>query len=457
VNAQLDRMPPADVDAEMVVLSAALLSADGLQDALSVLRPEHFWMGQHQLIWRAIEGLVEANIPVDVVAVSGRLRDSGKLDQVGGNPYLAEILNAPAVSNLDAHVKRVLDKARLRALIDVCRGTIAEAYGDVEDVDTFVADHAAKVDLIIEAKVENTQVSLRDAVRAEVTGYDQRKRGATPGIPTGFKQLDHQIGGLKRGVPYVVAARPGIGKTGFLCSVALNVAESGLGGVVVFSIEMPTDQLTQRMVAQVGVLNTRAIEQAKLRNEEHAAYAAACQKLQSLPIVIDDASMQSSRTMRSAVRRARREMRKNHSDINLALIVVDYIQIMTSESKRRNGSRDEDVSEMSRACRNLAKEFRCPVLILSQLSRECEKRPDKRPLLPDLRESGSLEQDAFGVFMLYREDAYRKDGEEHNGEAEVIVRKLRQGGSTGTIRMRFHAPSAGFSDLVVHDYSQDFD
>ena len=440
--------PPSDLEAEAAVISSAMLSSDARDEALTLLRPEHFFADKHARVWETIVALTEAERKVDIVTISGHLKASGRLDQIGGTPYLAQLIDAtPAVSHVEEHAQTVRDMWRRRQLIEACRTALSECHG-TKSVESLVSDHAATLDGVLEARTLNTQTTLKSALRAEVEAYERRSRttGYVPGIPTGIHELDRKIGGLGRGNLYIVAARPGAGKTGLAVTLARNVARGGYG-VVFLSLEMPRDQLAQRAAAQEGGLDTKEINEGRLTAVNFAVYSSAIRKCAELPIVIDDDAKQTPASLRSATRRAVRRLQAEHDASRLGLIIVDYLQLMEDDGPSgRNRTREEEVRKMSTACRKLAKEFNVPVVALSQLNRAVESRPDKRPQLSDLRESGAIEQDAFGVLMLYRDDYYRKPSETPDGKAEVLIRKLRQGGTTGTVECAFIGPSQAFAD-----------
>ena len=448
-------MPPNDVDAEATVLGESLLRPDSLADALGIILPEHFYLDAHRRVWEAMSALYDTEQTVDVVTVAGWLRDQGRLDQIGGMQFLAALLELPAVSDVTDHALRIVDKWRLRTLIAACRTTGAEAHGS-PSADTLISDHQEALDRLVQKKRVNTQHTIRESLRTVVQEREQRRanKDSTPGIPTGLTELDKAIGGLKRGNLYVIAARPGLGKTGFGLSVALSVAGKGFG-VIFISLEMPHDQLTIRAIAQEGKLDTRKIETDRLTVEEAGIFASSVERLSHLPIVFDDDAVQTPTSIRSAARRGLKTLRREYPEINLGLIVVDYLQIMTPSATKKNSSREQDVTELSGACMKLAREFNAPVIALSQLNRGVESRPDKRPQLSDLRESGAIEQDAYGVLMLYRDDYYRSATEPSDGRAEILIRKMRQGGATGTVHAMFHAESTSFINLASRDY--DFD
>ncbi len=447
-------MPPHDVDAERAVLSSCMLSAEALDEVAGLLAPESFYVAAHRDVWRSIGEVLNANQRVDVVTVAQRLRQVGALDRVGGTPWLAELTEAtPAVAHVEEHARIVLGKARLRGVIDLCRKVSGAAYGDVRDVDAFIGDFEAELGEVSRTGVHaDTQFTAKELAAQSSQLYFERKRAGTQfsGIPTGLRELDRRINGLKKGRKYVVAARPGIGKTGFLLTVARNVAGIGYG-VVFVSVEMPADEQINRILAQEVMIDATRIEAGTLDTQEEASYQRAVRTVASLPLVIDEAPKQTVASIRSAIRRGLRRLRKEKPNVNLGLIVIDYLQLLEAAKGKRDRNRENEISELSRGTLQIARELKVPLLEASQLSRKCEERPDKRPLLSDLRESGGIEQDAYGVLMLYRDDYYRKPNEALDHTAEVLVRKMR-GGKTGRVMSRFHGPSTGFFDLCAEDY-----
>lgn len=449
-------LPPHDEGAERAVLSACILSQDAYDEVAGLLEPESFYVGAHRITWKALGEVVASGQRVDLVTLAQRLRATGDLDKVGGSPWLAELTEAtPAVAHVAEHAKIVVSKARLRSVIEVCRKGMMDAYGDVGSVEDFCADlEAALGEVSRSGAREDTQKTARElAIEASARYYEAKRNGSSfAGLSTGIPELDRHITGLKRGCKYVVAARPGMGKTGFLLSVARHVAASGFG-VVFISVEMPAEQQIHRIIAQEAMLSAQAIETGKLTPQEEASFNLAVRTVAALPLVIDEASKQTVSSIRSAVRRGMRKLRKEHPSIHLGLIVIDYLQLLEGSGKR-NQSRENEVTEISRGTLQIAREHNVPLLEASQLNRKCEERPDKRPIMSDLRESGGIEQDAYGVLMLYRDDFYRKPDEAPDNLAEILVRKMR-GGSTGRVKARFHGPSAGFFPLAGDEY--DFD
>lgn len=442
-----DLLPPFDEDAERSVISAALLEPLAFDEARRKLASGDFFMQKHQEIWLAIETLRDANRVSDATTVASWLRDCGKLDSVGGTPYIADILDAsPAIANVADHAEIVRRKAKMREGISICQKMAANGYEPSTDPQEWLNSMLRQLEEINALERDET-LKMADELASDVkeSFYERRKsRKKVMGLPTGIRELDELIGGLKRKCLYYIAARPGIGKTGFMTGVCLFLAQLGYA-VVVISVEMPSDQLTMRMIAQLAHLDIKQIENGTLADEDLAAFNDACERFRRLPIVVDDAD-HTIQSVRSTVRRGLFRLRKKFPDVKtLGLIAVDYLQILKAEKDTR--TREEAVSRMSAGCKSLAKEFNCPTIALSQLNRAVEERPNKRPKLSDLRESGSIEQDGYGIFFLYRDDYYRPHGEQKDGLAEIIVGKLRQGGETGTVQAQFHGPSTHFTDL----------
>lgn len=455
-------VPHQDLDAEAAVLSSCMLSPESYDEVVGILSAEHFYADANRRVWESIEHLNRTQSKVDLVSVASHLRQIGRLEQIGGTVYVAQLANAtPAIAHVEDHARLVRDAWRKRSLVALFQSKLGELKADKGipngELDSFTQGVCSEIESVSAGReVDDTLVLMGDAVRREVEALSERaklKSEQVSGIPTGIKSLDEATGGLVRGAKYTVAARPGIGKSGFLCSLALNIAQLGFG-VVICSVEMPREQLLRRMLSNLSGVSSKTIKSGKLSPVEWAAFTKAATVLGSLPIAIEDAGMQTEQSIRSSTRRGLKRLRDKFPNISLGLIGIDYLQIIQSTSKKKSDqSRDREVATISNATRTMAKEFNCPLIELSQLNRECEKRPDKRPLLSDLRDSGAIEQDSFGIFMLYRDDYYRKENDTPDGLAEILVRKLRDG-ANGVVRCKFHGPSAGFFHL--DDYSDDF-
>lgn len=448
------QLPPNDPEAERAVVSALLLKPSLVSEWPAWLRVDDFFDGRIRTVAEAIRAVDASGSTVDLTTVGTRLRDNGKLNGIGGIPFLAELSDAtPAVLHVWEHARIVATKGRVRRVRGLALEIAAEAMGDVGNVREWLQSVEAR--LFAATQTSDTEDSIStfgEAVPREHDAMVARSRAGIrlDGLSTGFSDLDRKLGGLKPGNKYTLAARPGMGKSALAEAIALNVAHDG-HGVAFVSLEMPTSQVVQRAIAQHAGISTQAVAVAKLNKDEWSAEANAVQHLKTLPIAVDQAGTHTVASVRSAVRRCAAKLQREHPNVKLKLIVVDYVQIMTATAKGR--SRDNDVSELSTGTRLLAKEFDCAVLELSQLNRDCEKRPDKRPMLSDLRDSGSLEQDSFGILMLYRDEYYHEKSPD-KGVCEVLVRKVRQGGSCGTVKLSFLAECTRFGNLASNEYDE---
>ena len=454
-------VPPNDLDAESTVLSACMLDSDAFNKVQSFLKPEHFYATGNQYIYQAICDLNAIGKPTDAVAVAGQLRETGHLQKSGGTPYLASLCDStPAMRNIETHARTVVEKHARRLLITTCQQIATEGYSDKQTLSDYLLDAESKVFDVTRLRGDNTSkaVTLGDATIHEFESMRERAKNpeVLPGITTGFPSLDRKIGGWRRGAKYTLAARPGQGKSALLLNFAVAAAESG-HGVIVLSLEMPREQLVQRIIAQMSNVRGEDMDRPhRLTSAQWRDITAAVERMTKLPIVVVDSSSQTAASIRAAVREGKRLLkRKINESIEIGLVAIDYIQIMTGEGK---GTRENEVAAMSGANRALAKDENCAVLELSQLNRGVENREDKRPGMADLRESGSLEQDSFGIIMLYRDDYYKPTEAIPDGFAELLIRKIRQYGSTGVIKVKFDGPTTNFYEDpdLIQEIQDDF-
>ncbi|HLV65798.1 MAG TPA: replicative DNA helicase [Polyangiaceae bacterium] len=471
------RVPPNDLDAEAAVLSSILLEPAAFDQVQEFLRAEHFYADANRRIFEAIIELSSAGRPVDVVSVAGYLRDRGRLEQIGGTPYLAQLADAtPAIAHVTAHAQAVREKWRLRQLIATCQRFAAEGYATPPDVQKFI-DQAEQAVFDIARLPEGSNVEpVRDAVvRAfKILEEAQKRGGGVTGIPTGFTRLDRQCSGLHPGDLYIVAARPGMGKTSFVLNIALNVASTRVvreaesddyfeapaeepgAGVLFCSLEMPKEQLGARLLASEARVDMSSIRSGALSREDWSRLTEAASRLARLPLWLDDTPALTLLDLRAKIRRLKAEIARGEGSVRargVGLVVVDYLQLM--QGRRDAGSREQEISELSRGLKQLAKEMKVPVLALSQLNRAVETRAtkDKRPQLSDLRESGAIEQDADTILFIYRDDYYFRDSEA-KGVAEIIVAKQRNG-PTGTVLTKFTASCTRFDNLEAEELDID--
>jgi replicative DNA helicase len=466
------RIPPHDLDAEAAVLSALLLSAEAFDQVQDVLQAEHFYSEANRRIFEAVSELHQASQAVDVVTVGAWLRSRERLEQVGGGPYLAELTYAtPAVAHVEAHARTVRERARLRQLISVCLTHAAEAYGDCGDVQQFVDRAEQSIFDIARLSRQSPVRPVREAIHGafEILSQAARRGDAITGDPTGFVELDKRIAGLHPGDLYIVAGRPGMGKTSFVLNVAVNCAqprvsespqgveETRLGpAVAFFSLEMPREQLASRLLASEARVDVSAIRNGQIRADGWSKLTEAAAMLGRLPFWIDDTPAISLLDLRAKIRRLKADIARESPGLpraeRLGVVMIDYLQLMSG--RRDVGSREQEISEISRGLKQLAKEMHVAVIALSQLNRSVETRTgDKRPQLSDLRESGAIEQDADAIIFIYRDEYYNRDTLD-KGVAEVIVAKQRNG-PTGTVKVRFESAFTRFDNLAADDFEPD--
>ncbi|WP_437777242.1 replicative DNA helicase [Sorangium sp. So ce1097] len=473
------RVPPHDLDAEAAVLSAIMLHRDALDRVLEILKAEHFYSEANSRIYEGAQELAAAGTPIDIVSVASWLRDRERLAQVGGAAYLAQLADAtPAVAHVAAHARVVYEKWRVRQLIATCQRVAAEGYGDVGVVQEFIDGAEQAVYQLARTPQGTSTQPIAQVLKAafeQITAAAERGDRIT-GISTGYEKLDAKTAGLHDGDLTIVAARPGMGKTSFVLNLAVNVAspravsspgpdEMGHGverhdpgfGAAVFSLEMPREQLATRMVCSEGRVDVGKLRQGFLQPDDWRRLTEGASFLSTLPIWIDDTPAITLLEVRAKVRRIQAEYDRPPSDGNagrrVGLVVIDYLQLM----KGRDGvsSREQEISEISRGLKQLAKELKVAVIALSQLNRAVETRTtkDKRPQLSDLRESGAIEQDADNIIFIYRDEYYNAETTNQKGIAELIVAKQRNG-PTGKVLTRFTSSCTRFDNLAPGDYPE---
>lgn len=440
--------PPHDLDTERVVLAAALMSTEGLDDAKSVIEdPEIFWLDAHQVIWRTMLELDDEGAPVEVTSVAQRLRAEGSLDRVGGTPELGRLIaETPAVANVEYHARALVDLHVSRTVIQHCQRYAVEGRQQTNPR-KWAAEAADEIHDTIPEDQDGDEGEIRALITSICEDIDARRNGQETkrAIPTGFRDLDQALGGgWYRGNLYIAAARPGMGKTALGVCAAHNCA-SAKRAAPFLGLEMPPDQVATRQLSMVSGVPGVRLQGGRLSIDEYKLVTEAAPKVARLPISYDDCSGLTVGGLRTKLRRRLRKLRAIHGEqLELGLVVIDYIQKIKTKYKQGR-SRDNELGEVSEGCRLLAKEFDAPVLLLAQLNREVEKRPNKRPQLSDLRESGSLEQDAYAVLMLYRDDYYDDESKEP-GVTEVIIAKHRNG-ATGTVKLGWQAQTTSFYDM----------
>lgn len=437
---ELGKVPPHDIEAEQAVLGSMLTDKDAVIAAMEVLKPDSFYREDDKAIYEAMQNLYNRAEPIDLITLKNELETMSKLEQVGGLEYLANLPEkAPTSANVQKYISIVEEKSMLRNLIKTANEIIDLGYSQSEEVED-IMDHAEKkIFDIMQNKNQKGYSPIKDVLVdsfAQLEELYNRKQHIT-GVPTGFTDLDYRTAGLHGSELILIAARPAMGKTAFALNLAANAAIRGGAGVAIFSLEMSKEQLVNRMLCSEAMVDSNKMRTGKLEEDDWAKLASAIGPLSESNIIIDD-------TPGVTVMDIRTKCRKLKLEKNIGLIIIDYLQLITGNSKR-GGSREQEISEISRSLKILAKELNVPVIALSQLSRAVEQRPDHRPMLSDLRESGAIEQDADIVMFLYRDDVYNKESEKKD-IAEVIIAKQR-GGSTGTVDLLWMGTYTKFVNL----------
>lgn len=420
-----------------------LIKKDAIIEVQEILRPEDFYREAHKVAYEAMLKLTDNEEAVDIVTLTEELRKEEQLERVGGVRFVTDIANTvPTAANISYHAKIVKEKAELRRLIDAATAIAAAAYEDTDEVANIMDD--AEKRILAVAAGQSTDgfepmktILLRTFDRINDL-YDSK--GNITGISTGFKDLDNLTSGLQPSDLVLVAARPSMGKTAFTLNMASYIGLHNLGTVAFFSLEMSKEQLMQRMLCSEGGIDAQRLRTGQLEDEEWTRLVETANRLNNAPIFIDDTAGITVMEMRSKARRLKAEH-------GLSVIFIDYLQLMQGRPSKNSDNRQQEISEISRSLKALARELNVPVIALSQLSRSVESRQVKRPMLSDLRESGSLEQDADIVMFLYREDYYDKDTEAKN-ITEVIIAKHRNG-PVDTIKLFFQKEFTKFRDLLI--------
>ena len=435
----LGRIPPQNIEAEQSVLGASLLDKEVVSTIAEIIDVSDFYREDHKEIFEAVMDLYERGEPIDLITVSEQLKVRGSLDGIGGLEYLTNLVNAvPTTANTKHYAKIVEEKSILRRLIKASSEIISMGYDASEEVE-YILDRAEKGIFDISQKRSNQGfVEIKDVLIETFDRLEElyNNKGQITGIPTGFSDLDHKTSGLHNSDLVLIAARPAMGKTSFVLNVAQHAAIHSQVPVAIFSLEMSKEQLVNRMLCCEAMVDAQKMRTGQLDDSDWQKIAKALGPISEAPIYIDDTPGVTATEIRAKCRRLKMEK-------NLGLVIIDYLQLMQGRGK--NDNRQQEISEISRSLKILAKEINVPVLTLSQLSRAPELRADHRPILSDLRESGAIEQDADIVMFLYRDDYYNPETEKKN-VAEVIIAKHRNG-STGTIDLAWLGQYTKFANL----------
>jgi replicative DNA helicase len=440
----LRKVPPQNLEAESSVLGGIVLENDAINQVLELLRPEDFYRESHRKIFRAMVELSDRAEPVDLITLSECLKSRNELEAVGGTAYLASLADfVPTAANISYYARIVREKSILRSLISSATDIATRGYEEQGNVEEFL-DAAEKVIFdISEKKIKASFVAVGDMIKDTLKTVEklyERKEMVT-GVPTGYEDLDRITAGLQPADLIIVAGRPGMGKTAFALNIGTNAAFSGVG-VALFSLEMAKEQLVLRMLCSEARVNSSKVRSGYLGERDFPQLAKAAGRLHEASIYIDDTPAISVLELRAKARRLIRDRSKK-----IGLLVVDYLQLMRGMGNASN--REQEISEISRSLKALAKELNVPVIALSQLNRRVEDRGDRRPMMSDLRESGAIEQDADVIMFIYRDEVYNKD-ESKKGVAEVIVAKQRNG-PIDTVKLTFLSEYTRFENYTERD------
>ncbi len=446
-----ERVPPQSIEAEQATLGSLLISKEAVYEVVDILFPEDFYREAHRKIYSAILDLFREDKAIDLITVSEKLKEYKLLDEVGGIPYLAELVNSvPSASNVIYYAKVVEKKAILRSLIQSATNIISMAYEETEDVMDILDKAERSIFEVSEKRSRGYILSLKDLVSKTVeeleTGYNTGE--IVTGLPTGFTRFDEMTTGFHPSDLIIIAGRPGIGKTAFTLNIAQYLGVIKKKPVLFFSLEMSKEQIVERMLCAEARINAQRLRQRHLIESDWPKLTMAAGRLADAPIYIDDTPGLSVLEIKVKSRRAKMRY-------GIEAIFIDYLQLMSSGNKRKE-NRQQEISEISRSLKSLARELNVPVIAASQLSRAVESRENKRPQLSDLRESGAIEQDADLVVFIYRQAYYdklkgksREDaGDEGNNVAEIIIGKQRNG-PIGTVKLNFRETYGRFENLTA--------
>lgn len=437
---ELGRIPPHDIEAEQAIIGSMLTDKDAVIAAVEVLQEQDFYREDNKIIYSAILNLYNRAEPIDIITLKSELKSMGKFEAVGGLEYIVQLPDkVPTTSNVEQYIKIVEEKSMLRALIKTADELITLGYDPTQEVEQVIDIAEKKIFQVMQKKNQKGYSSIKDILVDTFTQLEQlyNQKESITGVPTGFVDLDYRTSGLHNSDLILVAARPAMGKSAFALNIATNAAVRAKVPVAIFSLEMSKEQMTNRILCSEAMVDSAKLRTGKIDDDEWAKLAATSGELSEAGIYIDD-------TPGISIMEIRAKCRKMKLEKNIGLVVIDYLQLVQGSNKK-GGSREQEIAEISRSLKILAKEIDVPVIALSQLSRAPEQRIDHRPMLSDLRESGSIEQDADIVMFLYRDDYYNEDTEKKN-IAEVIIAKHRSG-ATGTVELLWLANYTKFANI----------
>jgi replicative DNA helicase len=451
----MGRIPPQALDAEEAVLGAMMLDGKAVNDAIDILRtPDAFYDPKHKVIFGSIHDLFRDSQVIDLLTVTERLRKNGDLESAGGVYYLSSLTNKVAsAAHIEYHSRIIIEKFIQREIIRMSNEILRDAFDETKDVFKVLSRAEEELFAIAQSNMKKSYDTMTSAMQTAISEIEMARKNTDgiSGVPTGFKDLDKLTSGWQRSDMIVIAARPAMGKTAFVLSMARNTAVDYNMGVALFSLEMSSVQLVKRLISSEARIDAEKLRKGDLADHEFQQIHSRIKKLSKAPIYIDDTPGISIFELRAKCRR----MKQKH---NIEIIIIDYLQLMTAGSNKTSGNRQEEISQISRSIKEIAKELNVPVVALSQLSRSVEQRGgDKRPVLSDLRESGAIEQDADIVSFIYRGEYYGLTEDEYGstqGRGDIIIAKHRNG-ATDTVRLQFVGRFARFENIDSFENGED--
>ena len=437
----IKRLPPHNVEAERAVIGAMMLNADAIMVCSELLTSDEFYQQQYGIIFDALVEMYKDGVGADLVTLQNKLREKEVTPELYSVEYLGELLaSVPTSANVKLYAEIVHEKAVLRRLIRVSEQVTKDCYMDSQPLEDILEDTEKSVFDVIQQRGGSEFEPIRDVVLRTLDSIEKaaKQKGNITGLETGFRDLDAKTAGLQKSDLILIAARPAMGKTAFVLNIAEYVALHSNSTIALFSLEMSKEQLVKRMLAMNSMVDSQKIRTGDLEDDDWDKLVGSVRKIGNSNLVIDDTSGITASELRSKCRKLKIEQ-------GLDLVIIDYLQLMTGAGKRKSDSRQQEISDISRSLKVMARELNVPVIALSQLSRAVESRPDKRPMLSDLRESGAIEQDADIVMFIYRDEYYNPDSEK-KGVAEVIVAKQRSG-PTGPVELAWLSQYTKFGNL----------
>ena len=447
-----NRKMPQNLEAEMSVLGVTFFNKNSLEKVCEEITEEMFFSEANKKIFNAIKSLYSQNIPLDITTLTVELDKKKNLNAVGGIEYITEVIDSVATAaNVDYYINIVREKATLRSLIDTATEIITDAYDNEDNINVILDSAERNILSVLKKRQTSDFITIGDALKMAQENLERlaKNKSDITGVPTGFYDLDKATSGLHAGEMIIIAARPGMGKTAFALNIATNAAFNTDKSIAIFNLEMPAEQLVNRMISAVGQIDSKKLQTGQLQHTDWKKYNEAMSQLADTNIYIEDDAGITASEIKAKCRRLAA------SEKGLGLVVIDYLQLVTSGAKR-NESRQQEVSEISRSLKTMAMELKVPVIALAQLSRNAEKRENNQPMLADLRESGSIEQDADLVMFINRKDYYKEKAElnrETNVPCDIIIAKHRKG-STGKFELLFELNMSNFRNYIntVEEY-----